>query len=235
MDETSGTRMDETSNNNDLTANGTGGVGSATGALGNAADFESGDSDYLTIADASQTGLDGNASMSFSFWVNLETAVSGSPFTFFEKIGASAGYYCQAYTSGSSKIWFTWNDGGGSNQASAAASLGTGAWHHIVVTYNYATGSGSGIKIYLDGSALTMTDVSGSRTGGTSNSDSFDVGRNSTVQYYDGLMDEFSVWNGRVLTSGEVTTLYNSGTPLPYTESGGGGALSTLMLMGMGA
>lgn len=229
LNETSGTRMDETSNNNDLTDNNT--VLYGTGKLDNAADFESTNSEYLSIADASQTGLDMANDMSFSFWVNLETATDGTPRALFAKTG-TAGYYCQHYIWTSKKIVFTWSDGGGSNQATCATDLGTGAWHHVVITVSRAAG-GSGILFYIDGSSVTAGDVSGSRTGDGSNTDPFIIGANNgPSQYFDGMIDEFGVWN-RVLTSGEVTTLYNGGAGLTYPEVSTTSA-GKLLLMGCG-
>jgi hypothetical protein len=82
FEETSGTRYDETANNNDLTDNNT--VGYGTGKIGNAADFEntsSGDNDEtLSIVRASQTGLVITGDLSISVWVKPESFPTISPF-----------------------------------------------------------------------------------------------------------------------------------------------------------
>jgi hypothetical protein len=220
LNETSGTRADQTANGNTLQDNNT--VLYGTGKIDNAADFEATNTEYLSIAHGSQTGLElTNNDMSFSFWVNLETAVSASAVTIFSKNtgGAGNGYYCQHYTNaGSDKVWFTWENGS-SDQAAAVMALGTGTWHHIVVTVDVSA-SGAGILFYLDGSAVTPVNVSGSNTTTSAGTRNFTMGGAASAGSFDGLIDEFGVWD-RVLTSGEVTTLYNSGNGLTYPEVSG--------------
>lgn len=67
LDEESGTRYDQTDNDNDLTDNNT--VGYAAGKLGNAADFDISKSEYLAISDASQTGLDITGNITIFCWI----------------------------------------------------------------------------------------------------------------------------------------------------------------------
>lgn len=92
--------------------------------------------------------------------------------------------------------------------------IATGAWHHVVFTYD-GSHDQSGIKMYIDGSLAT---VSGSNTKGTSviTSGGVEVGTRRTTDYWHGKMDEVTVWNG-ALSSGNVTTLYNSGHPADPT------------------
>jgi len=53
-------------------------------------------------------------------------------------------------------------------------------------------------------------------TGSISNSIDFNIGaRNSATQYTNGIIDEVGIWD-RVLTSTEITELYNSGVGKQY-------------------
>jgi hypothetical protein len=82
-------------------------------------------------------------------------------------------------------------------------------WHMLTVTYDEDGGSNN-LKIYIDGSSVAT------RTGTTSGSASSpayypNIGRFvSGVEYFAGLITEYSVWS-RVLTTSEITELYNSG------------------------
>jgi len=71
-DEASGVRYDSnTTNSNDLTDNNT--VLAATGLLSNACDFESSSSEYLSITDVAQIGLDFSTAFTIAYWVNFES------------------------------------------------------------------------------------------------------------------------------------------------------------------
>ena len=71
LNEESGTRYDETTNDNDLTDNAT--VLYGTGKIGNAADFELATSEYLSITDAAQTGLDITGEITIACWIKPES------------------------------------------------------------------------------------------------------------------------------------------------------------------
>jgi hypothetical protein len=86
-------------------------------------------------------------------------------------------------------------------------------WSHMVMTWD-----GSTIRSYLNGSLISG---SGRATSGTwnMNSSRFFIGRRNDCvgceQALIGVMDEVGIWN-RVLSSGEITTLFNGGSGLTY-------------------
>ena len=98
-------------------------------------------------------------------------------------------------------------------------ALTAGVWHHIVVQSN-----GSAWSMYVDGVAQTLTrwSGSGSNTGdwfgdhsGTGGQFMLSGQINGSVlsNFFDGRLDEYLYLPGRALTAGEVTAIYNSGTP----------------------
>jgi hypothetical protein len=222
LDEASGTREDIHSTY-DLTANGTGGVGSATGKIGDyAADFEAGDSDYLSRTDA--LGIASTDQFSISMWVKMESTgtTQQTPFSFNVNNGTTdQQIYADIGVAGSNVIRLI--DAPGNAASYTWSGIDTTNWHHLVFTYKPSTSS-NGLKIYIDG-----TNVASATSGGTVNAvtaSTFTLGASvfgggypPFGRYFDGLIDEVGVWNTE-LTSGNVTTLYNSGDGIPYASAG---------------
>jgi hypothetical protein len=227
LDEASGTRED-IHGPNDLTANGTGGVGSATGIINSGADLELGDSDFLSIADGSQTGLDVSGDLSVSFWTKYETlpTVGGADSNIITKTeggtnraytirfnnNISLGFECEASSDGT-----TANSGNGRTGVDALVVGDVGVWRHWVATYKLSTHTW---KMYKDGSALSVTDNSAGTVSQVFNSTAvFRLGARGAAGvaagFYDGVLDEVGIWS-RELTSSEVTELYNAGAGLAY-------------------
>lgn len=183
-------------------------------------DLELSSSQYLSIADASQTGLDlgaGGADFSIEFWVKLETAQSGTPQSVVSKylsagdqrsydigLGLAGGKQTVQLTTSSNGtgagalITQTWN-----TDDDASVNLGTGVWHHIAVTYD--TSAGSAI-LYVDGSSVGAKG-SGNTTiyNGTA---PFVIGAIANPTFYvDGLIDEVRVWSD-IRTAQEIVDNY---------------------------
>jgi len=83
-------------------------------------------------------------------------------------------------------------------------------WHFLVYLWDYSLGSAN-LKVRLDDS----TEETANKTGTASNSNAThapNIGKRALANdfYLDASLDEFSIWN-RILTSAEITTLYNSG------------------------
>jgi len=211
VDESSGVRYDRTLTN-DLTDNNT--VSSAAGLLSLAADFESSNSEYLSIADGSQTGLDFTTAFSISTWVKFES--TGSHMALLSKIvndSTGGGYSIFRLTTNS--LIFRWsNSTTGLIDTSVTFNPNTTLWYHLVFTFN----SSSGSVIYINGSSAGTNSSTVAASNGT---EQFTLGARSRNgggtkdMYFDGLQDEISVFD-YALSSTEVTTLYNGGTPLPY-------------------
>lgn len=221
MEEASGTRVDYTGNNNDLTDNNT--VGSSTDARQGlrSADFEVANSESLSIMDASQTGLDITGNLSICFWYKPESLPGA---------GSEHQLVCKYNTTGNQRAYrivfqqssgaFRCNlssNGTATVEAIGATVLSAGVWYHCAVVYN-----GTDIRIYVNG-ALDSNGVLNPATysSGIFNSTAdFRLGNQQNgTNYADGLMDEVGVFN-RALSASEVSSIFLTGiqdVPSPAT------------------
>jgi hypothetical protein len=97
-----------------------------------------------------------------------------------------------------------------------AGALSTATWYFIAAWHD-ATNDSMGIRAF--GSASSTADTQASSTGLNDGTRLFQVGAlSASGSYWDGLMDESAFWK-RVLSSDELTYLYNSGAGRTYAEA----------------
>lgn len=224
LDEASGTREDA-KGTNDLTDNNT--VGAATGIINDGADFEASNSEYLSIADGSQTGLDITTDISLSLWVKFESLPTGGGVMVFcsklNEAGAGGGGYKfqVSEASGSYRVRGYYSESGAADvsffRTNPDISLSTGVWYHFVWTVDVSASLG---KIYRNGIELAVQNDGTSSDALSGSSKAFHIGANvqSIDSFVDGVMDEIAIYN-RELHYGDVLELYDAGTAIPYIGS----------------
>jgi len=207
LDESSGTLADSTG-----TYNGTnsGATYSATGKINTAMDFEKSESDYIQA-----TGFTAFAytnDFSFSCWIKQESQVGTNTILSFGK--NTSAFEAELYVDAGTVKMRTLTNAVGNVVEISGGATSTSTWYHIVGTYN---GSTKEMKIYVNGSYVI--NGTGTSTGATG-ANGLLIGEGyyqatlaSTT--FDGVIDEVGIWS-KVLTSDEVTTLYNSGNGLSY-------------------
>lgn len=205
LDEESGIRYDETDNHNDLQDNNT--VLYGTGKIGNAADFERTNSEYLSITDALQTGLDITGEITICSRIKLEQKPStvGGNFGVVSKYDDVGNYGYSARVAFSGDILYFTLSSNGSAQIAAGGStaLNAGTWYDTAFTLNQTTDK---MQCYLngvaDGAAVAYT------SNIFNNNCAFWIGNQYGNQYMDGLIDEVIIWN-TCLTAEEVLKVKN--------------------------
>lgn len=207
LDEVSGGRADS-HGGNDLTDNNF--TGSATGKINNAADLEQMSQHYLSIADSATIGT-GDIDCSFSIWVKPESLV-GFPMILSKgsEVGTDREYALYVDTSDSNRLVWQYGTFGAGHVLTSVTGLTVGVWYHIVVGYD----SVNNLQfMYINGVAETPISNTEATIHGT---DPLQVGAGTSQGlYWDGLIDEVGFWK-RVLTSSEVTELYNNGNGRSY-------------------
>ncbi|MGH7404527.1 MAG: DUF2341 domain-containing protein [Candidatus Methylomirabilales bacterium] len=175
------TRMDSTSNNNDLSDVNT--VAAATGKIAGGADFINANNEKLTIADAAQTGLDptGNV-ITFSAWAK-PSALNTVSSVIDKLISTGDGYRLRYHDS--NKFNCSVHNAAVSVGAIQPTVVSTGTWYHVTCVYD-----GTQLKQYLD--AVNNITTTGSSGIGNSTTQ-LDVGARGAGQTFPGTLDEVRI------------------------------------------
>jgi len=109
-----------------------------------------------------------------------------------------------------------------------------GTWQHAVITVD-GSGTAAGVKMYYNGSLVTDFDANDNLTGTTLNSVSLTVAGSEQLagRHLAGELDEIGIY-GDVLTAGEVTWLYNAGSPPDKLDGAAPTSLEAWWRMGEG-
>jgi hypothetical protein len=123
-----------------------------------------------------------------------------------------------------------------------SSAISTDTWYHVVASYD-GSGTLAGMNLYIDGA---LDNASSGTTGTLTDITSLDPFRIGTAENFTwdfkGNIDEVAVFSSE-LTSGNVTTIYNSGTPndissfspLSWWRMGEGDTFPTLTDSGSGS
>lgn len=218
LDESSGNASDSSGNAFTLTNTNT--VAFSAGKITNAADTGSSNTNKK-LDTSSYLRLGAGSPFTFNLWVNVTTTPSASTeahmlswcdnTTAYGKIYNHLKFYNNA---GTLEYYITRNNGGTQTQTGAASSISTGTWNMLTYTWD-----GANQKLYKNGnSSPVLTQASTIAGTNTSNggTDGFKVfAQQDNTAYLSGLIDEVGVWS-RVLSTSEISSLYNTGTGLQY-------------------
>lgn len=209
LDEASLNRFDSFGYNNLQDVNT---VTSTTGKVGTAAQFASANSEVLSSIDSAAFSQ-GDTDFSVVAWINI-TTTTASDWDIVSQYGAAGNRSWMIYYSGSTnRLIFIYSNNGTAASSVSANNFGapsTATWM-MVYAYHDSVGNVVGISIN-NGSANTTSHT----TGGFNSTYSLDFGSgNGRTVFYNGLLDEVGLWR-KVLTSQEITDLYNGGTGQTY-------------------
>lgn len=195
LDEASGTRADSSGNGNTLTDNNT--VASVAQSYWNtetSADFETSNSEYLSITDGAQTGLDLTSGFSFACWIKLESLTPTRQVIISKHNAVSAGYLFEYATAGF-RLYVN------STPIQGATTPVAGKWYHVACTWDSTTKVAC---IYLDGNIDAIGTINVTLADGT---DAVEIGRLSdSTEYLDGLLKDLAAWSV-ILTPAQIKSL----------------------------
>lgn len=207
------------SNGTDSSGNGNTLSGTApsfvSAVFGNGGDFEAGSSQYLAVADASQTGLDITGDITISCWFKPESlSIAQMLVTKWDYGNNNRSYSLNFDSSNNLQLKYTPN---GStltyfNLSSAEHGIATGNTYHILVTLDVSAYSAI---YYVNGTKTTKSPVSGTGTSIFNGSAPFAIGcqhnNGNRESFLDGIIDDVAIWN-RILSDSEASDIYSGST-----------------------
>jgi len=173
--------------------------------------------DLVTMGDVLDTSNTGASAFSISAW--YKTSDSGTQIIASKWSNSSPYEGYGLYLTSVSKMTFYIGSFSGNayiqKRSNQTNSFTDGNWHHVVATYD-GSRAASGVKIYVDGSEITLNTVKDVAPNGVDNAQEFVIGvRGKASSYalpFDGNIDEVAYFTSE-LSASDVTTIYNSGVP----------------------
>jgi len=219
LDEEGGLRYDSSGSGNDLQDHN--GVTAEGGQVGLAASFDRDEKQLLYIEDADQVGLDDMQQLTFTGWfkadhLNITQVIAG-------KHQANDRAY-RLYISDENVHGLQFavsDDGHHKAEIETGAVLSENTWHHVAAIFD---GEMQRLAIYVDGSLANDADVDIEHindSGTAFGLGGYDSNPNSKSHRFDGLLDEWRVYN-RVLNPTEIAELSGNepGDGGPWDELG---------------
>lgn len=212
MEETSGTRVDQTANANNLTDNNT--VTSNTGVQGTAAEFTAANSESLSRTNASLTGWP-TANFHVAYW--CRRAAAASEMNHIGKMDSATNQREWRVTTiaGQTRAYLVASSDGITEDVNT--NTGIGSMPDDTYVFVEVRRSGTTIGVAVNGGAF----VDGTLSAVFNGTAVFSVGsRNNTpATFLTGRVDEVGIWS-RVLTAGERACLYAAGAGVTYPFTG---------------
>jgi hypothetical protein len=160
-----------------------------------------GSNDYLQVPASSDFDF-GTGAFTFSFWFNISNFDSYG--AFFSRAGSG---YRLKFQNANNIIKLDPNSGPEMEVVNHSSSL-LNAWHNLVVVRDVSDNT---IKGYLDGGTPTSNSI-GSGVTFSASGNPLLIGNHLGAFYLGGKIDEVAVWNS-ALSSSDITSIYNSGSP----------------------
>jgi carboxypeptidase T len=221
LDEGSGQRLDRSGRDNHLVDNNT--VGSSLGQVGLAADFESDQSEYLSISNEAQNGLDISSSLTLVGWMNPERIERWQILAGKYEWGVNNRGYRLDLRPGNCVGFIVSPDGSFINgyllEAHPSFTLSPGTWYHVVGVFDAQART---LSVYLNGELVASRSVTYGQVYNTSAPFMLgaDLESGQATQYFDGRLDEWRIYS-RALSQSEIANLMWPPTPTPTPTATG--------------
>jgi hypothetical protein len=186
-------------------------VTQAAGKINNSAQFTNANSESLSIGDNASLST-GNIDFTIAGWFMLDNKGANKGLAGKNVGGNFADFeWDLRYQASSDRLTFQVGNGVASTAVATANNLGspsTATWYYVVAWHDSVADT---VNIQVNDGTVDSTAYS---AGSWDSGHPFKIGATS-IFFGDGRIDEVGFWK-RVLTSGERTSLYNSGSGLAY-------------------
>ena len=173
-----------------------------------------GDADYAFANDHPSQQI--SDSVTIALWVKINS--NGTTSSIVRKGATQTPAYSLNRTS-SNKFTFWVHLGSWVNSGYSLTSTTIGEWYHVAGVYD-----GSEIKVFVNGDLEASSSYSGPIPTTT---DNFYIGVDATtwVEYFNGSVEELSVWN-RALTESQIQTVMNDSLSAAYYQTNDSGLVA---------
>ena len=208
-------KEDATEFYNGYTVTNNGAVTFVAGKVNNTANYVAGSSQYLSTTN---TGLDTFTNFSMAFWLKVANVTTQQVIMCKDALSKSV-FFFQIMSAGNFRMQASANGTSYPTPVDVAHGLTNNTWEHIVVTYAGATGA---FNYYEN---TTGMGGGNSATGPHNNTCPIEFGAVTQYsEYFSGNLDEVGFWN-KILSSTEISDLYNGGSGQTMIEQGAGGTV----------
>ena len=181
------------------------------GKIGNALDFDGDAADESIVLDSLGQALNGVDAITISTWVNV------SNFDSVRTIYAFGGTTSEIVLRfDSATVLKTVGQGpcvfGGWTDLDGGRTAVVNTWDHLVLIHNT-----TGAYLYINGAFSDSTSCDSTGVYDDSTGDPLIGTRTTYADHFDGVIDEFGVWN-RSITGAEIVQLYNGGAGITHVE-----------------
>lgn len=187
-------------------------------------EFVAASSQALLASSTALLGTAGTGAWTVSLWFSAD-ALGGTTQRMMDINQGGGGDRLQIYinTSNGVAISGAWTD------SYAAFALSAGTWFNLIYRYNGNAATANNAGFVMNGTNINnVTNKTWAQVGATG---TMRIGRNSAGGYFDGYMDEVSIFNS-YLSDAQCIELYNGGTPTDLATSSMAGNLQHWWRMG---
>ena len=190
----------------------TGAERGVTGKLGKALYFD-GSGDYAQATSAGTTGFNfmhqNGATFTVLSWYQCDNFSSQTNLMGTEQVsGSESGFLFALRTDRKWDIFIGQTNSDMVNFNDSVQTPNDTDWHMLMVQYNDATGT---VSVSIDNGTVA-TNTGHNLTNTSNQANYFVMGVDGALnESWEGRLDETSIWN-RILTTSEITTIYNSGS-----------------------
>ena len=160
-------------------------------------DFDGSD-DYVSVTQDSEINISGDITL--SAWIYRTKTTSYNAIFTKRQVGGSMNYQ---FTINNSNGQIGLGHSGGSWVYNTTTTLATDVWYHVAVTVSSGTA-----QFYVNG----VSEDSFSGISINANTHNLIIGATVGYNYFGGNIDEASIFNS-ALSSSDISSIYNSGTP----------------------
>lgn len=163
------------------------------------------------------TTFDAAIKVTWSLWIRTDGAI-GTRDVFAKEVTGDVGFKFRTQATNAFRVDIAVSAGSSATATGPSNSLTPNAWNHVVINYDGAQGTANNrLLVWVNNAAVTLSYGGTMPTSIRANGTNFLIGASNTgpptFSSFKGWEDEFAIWVGAVLTTGQIAEVYNLGKP----------------------